>query len=411
MKTITNIVLLALLAACGGGGSGGSDRILTEDTTSPQNTTGSSGPSDAQPTVDEPRAFPYVADGRYADILWDCSASWAFAPCSFADFPLIGQETDDPEIDDIMARVLVAESWMGDNFRFALERMPRETLQLFRSTTAVVITDDYDGGLFFLGKLYLGAIFLWLTPEQRADLHDGPRGTQADDGLAFRMPRRYVKDGMTLSLTGPDSGTRDPDQMVAAFASLLFHELAHAAAWAPPDVFADATTPESVVTTVVDDWVGTYPIQPGADVAELRLYQLAQVRFGVETATAEQQDIQPVDLVSEFANQSALVFYAYTDPDEDFATAVAAAAMSFHFGYRQDTGITGNTTGASNDELLVWGQRGRIGEHHINGRVRAAVQAVYPEGSGSIIDYLAGLPPASQLVTGITWGESAGSTQ
>lgn len=176
-------------------------------------------------------------------------------------------------------------------------------------------------------------------------------------------------------------------------------------------MFADATTPESVAATVVEDWLSTYPIQPGAEVTELLLYQLAQVRFGPEAVTDEQQAIQPSDLVSEFANQGAVNFYVYSDPNEDFAIAFEVAMMAFYLGYHQETGITGNSTGSAGDEVLEWGQRGRIGEHHVIGRVIAAVRALSPEGSGDVEDYLAGFPPASQLQTGITWRESAGSTQ
>jgi hypothetical protein len=400
------LTLIFLLPACSGGSA--TDPSLSSNTGTNNQGGGSQG--GGQPA--DPGAFPYVADGPYADILWECTASWVFQPCSFDKLPLIGQETDNPDVEDVLDRLLVSHDWMGETRRIVLERLPSDVLLLFRSTTGIVITQDSSGNQFFLGKVYVDPVFFWLTPEQREDIPQGARGLQTSDGLSFRMPWRYIRDGVPLRFQGPDTGSRAEDDMVSAAAVVLFHELAHAVDWMPPSEFANVGRPEDApLTGQAEAWQENFPIRSGAQTTNLPLYELAQVRFGEADATAAQSDIQPAELVAPFAEEGGVRFYSYINAAEDFATAFETAMMAFYFGYDQETAITGNTTSSANDEIVVWGQRGRIGEQQVYVRVLSAVQTIDPPNLSAVESFLASQPPAIQMRTGVTWLESAGSTQ
>lgn len=402
------LFLVFLLSACGGSNGSAVDGSQSGDTGTP--THGTDTPDGAQPKERNP--FPYVMDGPYADVLWECTASWAFQPCDFEKLPLIGQETDIPEVDDVLDRLLVSHKWMGDNFRTVLERLPNDAMLLFRSTTGIVITDGFAGNFFFLGRVYIDPVFFWLTPAQHENIPQETRGTQTSDGLSFRMPWRYIKDGVPLSFLGPDTGSRAEDDMVSAAAAVLYHELAHAVDWMPPSEFANVRKPEDAPGSgLAEAWQENFPMRSGAQLTDLPLYELAQVRFDVAEATAAQRGIQPAELVAPFTEEGAMRFYSYVEAAEDFATAFETAMMVFHFGYEQETAITGNVAKSANDEIVVWGQRGRIGEQHVYVRVLGAVQTIYPGNLSEVEIFLASQPPATQMKTGITWRESAGSSE
>jgi hypothetical protein len=180
----------------------------------------------------------------------------------------------------------------------------------------------------------------------------------------------------------------------------------------PISEFATVTAPEDALNNrLAIAWHDSYPIRSGVQTTDLLLYELAQVRFDIADATPQQQAIQPEELVAPFAEEGAVRFYSYVDVAEDFATAYETAMMAFHFDYHQETAITGNTTESANDEIVVWGQRGRIGEQRVYARVLSAVQSMYPGDLSAIEAFLAAQPPATQMKTGVTWREAAGSTE
>ena len=50
----------------------------------------------------------------------DCLVRAEDGACTFANVPLIGMETSDPTVDDVMSRVIVSHEWMGvDSAKFS----------------------------------------------------------------------------------------------------------------------------------------------------------------------------------------------------------------------------------------------------------------------------------------------------
>jgi hypothetical protein len=81
-----------------------------------------------------------VPSSPYAQAIGPCTFT---APlensCSLRTLPFLGQDTATATIDQIMQRVAVTHPWMATRFREVLASQPDALLQMFRSTTAVII--------------------------------------------------------------------------------------------------------------------------------------------------------------------------------------------------------------------------------------------------------------------------------
>ena len=388
-----------ILGACGGGG--GSSR---------SNLTPSNGTPAATPVTDQVvNTFAYRPGSSYASVLRECTyAGDSTRACTLGTLPFLGQDAANPAIEDVMQRVLVSHDWMGENLELALQQLPADLLLMLRSITAVVIASDIRPAYYdpSTGAMYLDADYLWLTPAQQADVSDEPDYRSGfGDALQFAMPWRYVRNNERLGIRLNPDGSRPLEQLLPILGFLLYHELAHAVDFMPPDKMARVSmglTVENAITSgafLSTSWANTYPLNSGV------IRDLAQVSFRGETATAAQQALLPNDLVADFTADGATQYYAYSTQFEDFATAFETVMMNFHFGYAKDTGITTNED-TSNDGIIAWGQRGRIGEQNTNTRARAAVQALYAGDLSAVEQFLSALPAPLDMTPGDSWGQS-----
>lgn len=387
------------LAGCGGGGGGHAGAPPPRGALTP--------PGDSSVAA----TTAYVADAGYADVLRPCTyAGSATRRCSLATLPFLGMETDAVTVDDVLGRLLVSRRWMGDNFAAALAQLPGDLLPLFRSITAVVVATDvrpsyYDSAT---GAIYLDPDFLWLSTDERAQVPDTPDfRSEFGRDLNFVMPWRYVRDGRRLTVLLNPDGSRDPDQILEILAYLLYHELAHAADFMPPARLA-GLDPSRSARAAIDageplsaNLVAAYPL------TSQRLKNLAAVSFLGADSSAAQRALAPEDLIGEFADDGATQYYAYTTQYEDFATQFETAMMKWHFGYDKDTAIAHpSASGHSDDAILAWGQRGRVGAQHVRVRTLATGQWLYPGDLAALETFLAGQPPAQPLAPGQSWGAS-----
>ncbi len=391
-----------LVTGCGGGGgSGGS--------LAPPNDNGNSPPPGTTSTVVSTSA--YVPGAPYADVLRRCTyAGDATQQCTLHTLPFLGMEFPDPTVDDILERTLVSDRWMGDNLKTALEELPPDVLPLFRSVTAVVIASDvrpahYDSRT---GAIYLDADYLWLSAAERATVSTAPdpRSSFGLD-LMFDMPWRYVSDNQRLTVYVNPDGSRDPDQIELIMGYLLYHELAHAADFVPPSRFG-ILQPNQTVRQVLaqypplsDDFENALPLNSG------QLKALAAVSFLGDSSTAEQRNVQPDDLVTPFVDDGAVQYYSYTTQYEDFAVLFETAMMKWHFGYEKDTAITDRPASGNTDEAVVaWETRGRLGEKPVYDRVRAVGELIYPGDITQFEAFIDAQPPPQRMTVGNTWGEN-----
>jgi hypothetical protein len=222
------------------------------------------------------------------------------------------------------------------------------------------------------------------------------------------MPWRYVKDNAP-AYSRPRFGDEVPrtiDDMIVDIARLLYHELAHANDYYPPErqanLLPSRTPGNSVVQPIISNDLTTQ-LPLGSAV----MRGLARVRFHGNTATSTQQALTPDDVAGHFSPDVAPVFYSYSTEREDLAMLFEILVMRFHFGVEMDTAVTNNPSGegvTGADYIVAWGQRNRIGVPSILERASYVVSRIMPEVDMS--DYIEIVPGPRQMRVGESWTDN-----
>jgi hypothetical protein len=338
------------------------------------------------------RVFPFNASSPYADVLAKCVYDNAIdfrKTCRLNELPLIAQDTTNPNIDDIMNRVLVSHQWMGQRFKAFLQNNDNhgDFKKLLRATTAIVISYDVRPSYYWAvtGAIHLDPNDLWLTPDERDTINQAPDFRASfGNSLNFVMPWRYVKNNSYASFFYPEDVrvSRDAADGVYELAALMYHELAHANDFFPQSVWASLNRNDRILDTV-DQQQKSGGIQSDKLATALPLngaemYRLAQVRYQGETATATEQNYSPDDVAGFFSTEHSPHFYNYSSLREDYAMLFDELMMKVRFNVDRDIAIT-NQPQAAEEYIVAWGQRGRIGENNIKPRVDYVTRRILPE--------------------------------
>jgi len=326
----------------------------------------------------------YKTDSPYADIAADCArAKTENEYCTFKELPLLGMESESPSIADVMNRLVVSHSWMGDHFEALLLRYPSEFLYLFRGITAIVIDDDIRPAYYTAttGAIYLDPAYLWLSNGDKATINQKSdfRSDYADP-LIFRSVGRYIKDGEYAYSFAPLTGLeeRGIEDIEYLMARLLLHELAHANDYFPYDSYNDINTNN----TPAQSW----GILRGAFVSD-RLYRssrltsdkmhsLADVMYNGKNPTAEDIATTATEAGAAFESDTAADDYAYTSQYEDIAMLFEIAMMKYFWGIDYDTGFLAAPVEGCGE--LGWAQRNRIGDNNVKDRAQFVTNALMP---------------------------------
>ncbi len=365
--------------------------------------------------------FLYNANSPAGQRLVECvySNSTEYDDCTFGESPLIAQVTTSPSVDDIMDRVVVSHRWMGDQFKKFLETYDTndDFKNLLRATTAVVISYDIRPSFYSptLGAIYLDPDDLWETPAQRDTINQAPdyrAGFGAE--LQFEMPWRYVKDNDYAYYYYPlrNRMSRTLEDSKYSFASLLYHELAHANDFFPSTRWLSYSNSTTIYDAVVEvynaqqiesDFLqNNYPLDPFyASGGQNELTKLAQVRFQDPNLVTQQQiDYTMTDVANMFKTEGAPQFYSYSSTREDLAILFDGFMMHARYGVSRDVAVSDQDYSD-----IVWGQRDRIGESWIKPRVSFVATRVLPEFS-SAATVVQNMAPPTALQDSKTWRDS-----
>ncbi len=351
--------------------------------------------------------FLYNSDSPAGQKLIDCVYSTKARysnSCNFNQTPLIAHVSDSPTVDEIMDRVVISHQWMGDQFKQFLETYDNEHndfKNLLRATTAIVISYDIRPSFYhpYTGAIYLDPSDLWETPEQRDTINQAPdyRAAFGSD-LQFEIPWRYVKNNEYANYYSPISYrlSRTLSSSLYDFASLLYHELAHANDYFPSESWDGFNGTETFLTVVndlfnnsaiqSDDLQRALPLDENwATGGQNELTKLGQVRFQGESANDTQKAYTMEDVANMFKTEGAPQFYSYSSTREDYAILFDAFMMHARYDVSRDVAVSDQ-----NYDQIVWGQRGREGETQIKPRVKFVTERVLPEytEAASIIDNL-----------------------
>ena len=372
-----------------------------------------------EPTIsssyfDEPvaRVHAYRAS-NYQKALESCIYSNSLVnTCTIARLPLIGQTSNANNIDAILERVLVSHPWMGDNFALFLRQMDPNSdfVNLLQSVSAIIISYDVRPSFYWVvtGAIYLDPSDLWLTPSERDTINEAPDYRSGfGDELQFYMPWRYVKNNQYASSNIPINvrESRSLADIEADFASLLYHELAHANDFFPRsvhqqlvgDTFIDAYNARNDAGTLVSSVLTqAYPLQSDA------MQGLAQVRFRGASVSAAQKQYLPADISGFFNQDVANDFYNYSTIREDAAMLFEEVMMSYRLGVLRDVAVTDKPASLTADSIVVeWGQRGRIGDNSLASRAAFVIDAMLPEQTGDKL--ISSLPEPILMTPGRSW--------
>ena len=361
--------------------------------------------------------FPFNANSPYADVLVDCVYSNTIdfrKTCRFNDLPLIAQDSISPSVDDIMDHVVVSHQWMGERFKAFLENNDPhgDFKNLLRATTAIVISSDVRPSYYWAvtGAIHLDPSDLWLTPEERDTISQVPdyRASFGNE-LNFVMPWRYVINNSYASFSYPRNMrvTRDESEAVYNFSALLYHELAHANDYFPQSEWASINKNDRVLDNANqrrEDGLPSDKLSVALPLQGDEMYRLAQVNYQGETATDTDKNYSPSDVAGFFSPEHAPSFYNYSSKREDYAMLFDAMMMKARYNVDRDIAVT-NQASTSEELVVTWGQRGRIGEENIKPRVDFVTSRVLPEftQASNIIDNFAA---PIEMEAGRTWAEN-----
>jgi hypothetical protein len=367
------------------------------------------------------RVYPYVAAGAYAAVLRDCVYTPALTTatlCNLGRLPLLGTETrgDLPSVEQVMARVLVSNDWMGQRFEaFLREQDPQgDFRRLLNGVTAIVIGGRVRPAFYWsaTGAIYLDADTLWQTAAERDTVSEAP-DPRSDYGrdLAYATLWRYVQANQSVGGRPPvlERASRSTAALVPALGRLLYHELTHANDFLPPRTHA-VLNPALRAYEAVPAGTPSEQLRAQLPFFSQEMVDLGRVQFFGATATAVQRAWQPADIARFFSPDRVTDAYSYslpsgqTTPREDAAMLAEEALMQLRHGVLRDVALTPPfASGSSADAVVAWGQRGRVGEAAIKPRVALVLAQTMPWLPAGFTDALA---PPMPLRAGLTWGQN-----
>lgn len=373
------------------------------------------------------RVHPYAAGGAYSNVLARCSYDVGLyfleannTLCSAATLPLIQADATPggiPSVADIMSRVLVSHDFLGANFeKFLTTQDSNQDFRRMLGAVTTIVIGSHVRPSFYqpaTGAIYLDANYLWLTPEQRDVVTEVPDYRLAfDDALNFTSLGRQIKNNEYARFSYPatERVTRPESDLIVGLGRLLYHELAHAGDFfAPSSRTLDSTL--SIYGNVApridsrllpsDDLARTYPLMSA------QMKRLGQVMFLGVSPTAAEKAYTAAQVGAFFATDVASDEYAYSingnaSSREDLAMLFEEFMMKYRHGIQYDVAYSNvYSEGMTSDDLIVqWGQRGRIGSASIKPRVKLVLSKVAPWIDQAAVD---ALPAPIQMTPGISW--------
>ena len=329
----------------------------------------------------------YKADGKYAGILLDCSQRKGDKGCDFSTLPLLGMETDFPNKDDILKRLLVSHEWMGKRFEELIDSYPKELLLLFKSVSAIVIGADIRPSHFNSTNavIYFDSNLFWLSENEKLTVNTKfdyrSRFSDNQDGYTTYVSR-YIKEGkLAYKHISPKGAyqSRNLEDIRYLVAQTLIHELLHANDFFPVQYFETMprnSVPQKIVSNLQNHWLSTrlenkYPL------TSQLMKEMADYQFNSKDISEATNALPISDFIDEFNGDLATDFYGYSSYFEDPAMLFEEVMMKILFDVDREIAFV--YFDPELDKLkVIWGVRNRFADKRLFEKVRFVMEDIIP---------------------------------
>ena len=360
--------------------------------------------------------YPYRPNSPYATVLRECAlVAQPENACTLASLPFLAQENQTVTRDDIMNRLLVTHPWMGERFESLLNNAPENLIPLFGSITSIVIGSTVRPSYYWAGTgaIHLDPAGLWLSVEEKSNVAvaEDFRADFADDlQFWFFESMRLGNEGVGkyYSLTDREE-IRLYDDIRLPIYRLLYHELAHAMDYLPPQSVPtlNASVVPGAALIANENFFLSPQLTADIPLNSQALHAIGRVSFQGDTATSLEESYTPNFLGIEMEGDGSAKLYAYASIREDFSTAFTMAMMKLNFDVDLYTAFVNKPADLDNydcgDLLVGWGQKNRLADPLVSARAKWAVESVYGISTELTNFFATELGQAQPMVVGVNW--------
>lgn len=257
--------------------------------------------------------------------------------CAVSDSPLLGIGKEKITVTDILNRTMASQASYIATFRNILSSMPSESLQMFGSVNAIVISERIVPSFYHYGSgaIYLSSSYFWKTREEKALIKSKDYRADFGNELLFSDSTDYIKNG--VSMYGATTIPRSESVIAPQLIRLLYHELAHANDFFPKSYYSSPIMDKSASYYKVtnDRWDNERIISQkmNTTLASNLLHKIGSVLYQGEKADQEVLSTTGHAIADEFKNDVAADMYGYSTPREDFAMLVEQSMFYHHYKY------------------------------------------------------------------------------
>ena len=333
-------------------------------------------------------SYVYQTNSPYKNILLDCiDPEDSSKSCTLNTLPFLAQESSTITKEMIMKRLVVSDAWMGERFSQLLDTYNgKDIKKLFGAITAVVIHKDIIPSFYteLTGAIYLDPRNLWLTSDEASTI------TQNEDyrknfgsTLQFITGSFMSKNGNSISAYQDlnSVATRTLDELIMPFAALLYHELAHANDFVPPNTIKNIDKSQSVYQAVhaLHDSRISKQLYNHYPLTSTQLISLGKVLYSNHVATEEEKELTGYSVGLLFNEDRASDIYGYSNLYEDTATLFADTMMKIHYGVNNNVVFLNADKYINENKIkLEWGIRNAIGKANVKPRALFVTNRLNP---------------------------------
>ena len=360
----------------------------------------------------------FNTNSPYKANLLRCAQSSFRSPCSLGELPLLGQQTQNPSIQNVMDRVVITHDWTGYRFQQILERLPRQVLQLFKPAAIVYIGSDtefthfeFDRAIF---NINIDEIWVNATEKKAVLVGDERLATFTETGLRFEPRFRWMKDSVN-AYSGLFGTERDAEQMLLLLGRSIYYDLAlpnNRLSGERFNALEDTQLPLDVLAFDASTAISTELYSNASLTTDSsNLYLLADVQYGSEEISASlSSEFRAAGVGAEIAAQGKPRFFSFTAKENDLATLFELAMVKMVHRVYLDVALVDAFDGPAilgcDDYKIGWGVRNRIAAPRVSARAKFVVESLIGQSDETDAFFASQLGVQTGLPPGVGWCDS-----